>query len=398
MNAAALGLWSRILAWAAIIAISLYVMGRIHYTLLLFGVAGAMTYLLLPWVRWVYEGQAPLLGRPGSWTGAVLIVFLALPLLFGGVALVAVPAVSQQIDTISESQESLVTKLSSMATYWQARFDRLRLPPRVKQHMQHLVEQVVSRLGEVTFAVVAQAPNFLLSAAYWVFFLLMALLVSLFMLLNVPEMSLQFYEQVPPAFREDVRDLAEEINVIFGGFLKGTAILSVINGVLVLVALSVLSIGSYLGIPGFVPSQYSVLLGFLGVILYPIPIVGIAVLSLSAMLTAWLEGGSALYVCLVTGTVVVSSVFVDRVISPRIMSSAIGVSPLFIMFAALAGAELLGFWGMLLGVPVAAALKLVFRYVRNRFLIVPTVQLLPEAAPPESPGKTEEQGLTTAHL
>jgi len=60
---------------------------------------------------------------------------------------------------------------------------------------------------------------------------------------------------------------------------------------------------------------------------------------------------------------------VDRVVGPRVMSKAMGVSPLFVMFAAFAGAELMGFWGMILGVPVAAAMKVLFRYVRRRFLV-----------------------------
>jgi len=51
-----------------------------------------------------------------------------------------------------------------------------------------------------------------------------------------------------------------------------------------------------------------------------------------------------------------------NVVSPRIMSKSIGIHPLFVFFALLLGSKIAGFWGVLLGVPVAGVINTFIRY------------------------------------
>ncbi|MCA9779085.1 MAG: AI-2E family transporter [Candidatus Eremiobacteraeota bacterium] len=69
-------------------------------------------------------------------------------------------------------------------------------------------------------------------------------------------------------------------------------------------------------------------------------------------------------------TINVVNVFIDRTVQPKLMSSAIGVSELFVLFAAFAGGEVAGIWGMLLGIPVAAMGKALFEWFHTNFLVV----------------------------
>ena len=62
------------------------------------------------------------------------------------------------------------------------------------------------------------------------------------------------------------------------------------------------------------------------------------------------------------------NIIIDRTIQPKLMSDAIGVSELFVMFAAFAGGEVAGIWGMLLGIPVAAMGKALFEWFHLNFL------------------------------
>lgn len=370
MNGSHVASWVRALAWLVIAAIAAMFVARIHYTLLLFGVSAGLAYLLYPWVRWVHEGKLPLLGRPVSWTAAVAMVFATLPVLMGCALYFAVPLVTQQVETITNNMPQQVDKMQRAAFYWQARFDRAQLPQKVRQHVQNMLDQGVTRLGDSMGNIVSGMTNFLLGAAWWIMFGLMALFISMFMLLYMPTMAGPFYDAVPDAYRADVQQLADEINLIFGGFVKGTAILSLISGTVVFLLLTtVLTIASWAGVPGFTPFQYSLVMGLVAVVTYPIPIVGLVVLGIVGGVLAYLDNGGFMYVLTVMAISGTTALSVDRFVSPRLMSNAMGVSPLFVMFAAVAGAEFMGFWGMLLGVPVAAALKLVFRWVRIRFLV-----------------------------
>ncbi|MBM3461550.1 MAG: AI-2E family transporter [Armatimonadetes bacterium] len=390
--------WVRVLGWLAIFAVTLLLIGRIYQTLLLFGISAALAYVMHSWVRWVHSGR---LGRPVSWTQSVILVYMTIPLLMAIVLLIAAPVISEQVDTISNNLPQQATRFQQSANYWQVRFDRAKLPKAVRQRAQTFIDQNANRLGDGVTYVVTGTVNFLVSTFSWVLFLLMALIISMFMLLHLPQSREAFWEAVPEAYRQDVDGLIVEINEIFGGFVKGTAILSCVSGGIIFVLLSALSIVAWLGVPGFVPSQYSLLIGLLAVVTYPIPIAGMVLLSIVAGVLAYLENGSAAYVLTVMAITVSVALGVDRFISPRLMSNAMGVSPLFVMFSVFAGAELLGFWGMLLGVPVAAAIKVLFRYVRRRFLVVPItaeeMRVDIVATPPrESPAAAPAQEIAQA--
>ena len=47
----------------------------------------------------------------------------------------------------------------------------------------------------------------------------------------------------------------------------------------------------------------------------------------------------------------------NSIISPKVMSSAVDVDPLLIMFAVIVGASILGFWGVLLAIPIIVVIK-----------------------------------------
>ncbi len=52
----------------------------------------------------------------------------------------------------------------------------------------------------------------------------------------------------------------------------------------------------------------------------------------------------------------------DSVLAPKIMADAVGVSPIAVMFASFAGGELFGLWGLILGIPAAALVRVLFTY------------------------------------
>jgi predicted PurR-regulated permease PerM len=71
----------------------------------------------------------------------------------------------------------------------------------------------------------------------------------------------------------------------------------------------------------------------------------------------------------VTIAIFVVSRVADSVLVPRIMAQSIGVSPIAVMFAVFAGGELFGLPGLILGIPAAALVKVVFGYFVRPYII-----------------------------
>ena len=73
----------------------------------------------------------------------------------------------------------------------------------------------------------------------------------------------------------------------------------------------------------------------------------------------------------VLGAIVGIQTIDNSIISPKIMSNAIDIDPLTIMFSVIIGATLLGLWGAILAIPVLVIIKSIIN-VKQKLMIFPT--------------------------
>ena len=139
-----------------------------------------------------------------------------------------------------------------------------------------------------------------------------------------------------------------EVASIFGHFVAGQLLLCAIVGAAVWIVLA--------------PAHFafSLLVAVICAIGYAVPFFGMIVAQLLALGLALLQGPTmAAYV---TVAIFVIARIADSVLVPKIMADAVGVSPIGVMFAVFAGGELFGMWGLILGIPAAALVRVLFTY------------------------------------
>jgi len=100
---------------------------------------------------------------------------------------------------------------------------------------------------------------------------------------------------------------------------------------------------------------------------YAVPFVGMLVAQVVAALLAIPQGTGM--VIWVTVAIFVISRIADNILVPRIMARSVGVSPIAVMFAVFAGGELFGLPGLILGIPAAALLKVLFGYFVQPYIV-----------------------------
>ena len=86
-----------------------------------------------------------------------------------------------------------------------------------------------------------------------------------------------------------------------------------------------------------------------------IPLFGSIVGLLVGVIVAWLQTGEFTYVALIAAIFMFGQFLEGNFISPKVIGDSVGLHPLWILFALLAGGSLFGIVGMLLAVPVTAA-------------------------------------------
>ncbi|MFZ3043742.1 MAG: AI-2E family transporter [Minisyncoccia bacterium] len=148
---------------------------------------------------------------------------------------------------------------------------------------------------------------------------------------------------MPVAYEDYSVDLWKRTQKKIGLWMQGQILLSVIVGVLVYLGLLII------GIP------YALLLSVFTALAEIIPIFGSLIAGAAVVVVGYSDGGMAL-AAIVAGLFIVVNQFESNLIYPLIVKKIVGVPPLLVIVALIAGYTLAGFLGVLLSVPAAAVL------------------------------------------
>ena len=158
------------------------------------------------------------------------------------------------------------------------------------------------------------------------------------------------------AFREEVVETLQEINNYIISFVRGQMLVSVIDGIILAVALKIM------GLPYAVTIAAAALLGI-------IPYLGMISTWIPAVLIAWFTWHDVSHVLIVTAIFGCVSQFDGWVLQPRIVGSRVKMHDLTVMFSVLFWSYVIGgVVGALLAVPLTASIKVIFtRYVWSTY-------------------------------
>ncbi len=163
-------------------------------------------------------------------------------------------------------------------------------------------------------------------------------------------------ELFPRRIEPTIRTLATESDDVLGAFLRGQ--LAVMFGLG-----TIYSTGLWL-----VGVDFSLLIGMLAGLVSFVPylgfVVGMAVASIAALLQ-FQEVMPLLWVLAVFG---VGQLVESFVLTPMLVGDRIGLHPVAVIFAVLAGGQLFGFFGILLALPVAAVVMVLLRHAHQRYV------------------------------
>ncbi|MDD3819469.1 MAG: AI-2E family transporter [Actinomycetota bacterium] len=173
-------------------------------------------------------------------------------------------------------------------------------------------------------------------------------LLGLYILLYSDRIRPFFMKIVPSRFRKDTNVILDIINKVAGKYITAQILVSVAVGILCTIILLILKV------------DLAVLLGFLAGFFNIIPLIGPIIGAIPAALTALLVSPLTALIVIISFTAIQQ---IDNyVISPNIMKYRVGVHPGVIIFSLMAGGALMGFWGLLIAVPVVAIVQELIKY------------------------------------
>lgn len=321
-----------------VIAIVWEAFGRLADVLIIFGAAWAFSYILSPLVERL--DRRTRLNR----FGAVLVVYGAIFILIAAGGAFVLPRLAEQLAALAARGPELAGSADVAAKDFQGTLDRLGIPVNVVP----LYEAIPGRLAGLAGTFASDALGFVSATATIVFDLLLVLIIAFLMLMDGDALWSRFTGLLSGNLRSEFELLRMSSDRAFGGFIRGSLLLGLIYGVATLLILVAF------GVPFFgvlaVFSGVFVMIPFFGPILALIPVLLITFLG---------APGSFLPVTVLS--ILLQQVMLN-VVSPRIMSKSLGIHPIFVFLALLLGSKIAGFWGVLLGVPVASVINTFITY------------------------------------
>src|SRR5204862_65420 len=109
------------------------------------------------------------------------------------------------------------------------------------------------------------------------------------------------------------------------------------------------------------------LIGFIAGIVSFVPYLGPATGVVMGVVAAMVQFGDWKHVALVLGVFGIGQVIESYVLTPRLVGNRIGLHPVAVIFAIMAGGQLFGFLGVLLALPIAAVVNVLLRYAHERY-------------------------------
>ncbi|MEO1744945.1 MAG: AI-2E family transporter [Pseudomonadota bacterium] len=193
--------------------------------------------------------------------------------------------------------------------------------------------------------------------------------VAFYMLLDWDKMIATIDSWVPRDHLKDVRRIGREINEAIAGFVRGQGTVCLILAVFYGVALSVvglnfgLLIGLIAGLISFIP--------YVGSIVGLVLSVGVAIVQYwpdAASVASDGYTGSLINIGIVAAIFFGGQLVEGNILQPKLVGESVGLHPVWLMFALFAFGSLLGFTGMLIAVPAAAAVGVLVRFALERYL------------------------------
>jgi len=287
---------------------------------------------------------------------ATIIILFCFVILFALFLMIVIPILGNQITGFLERMPELVTKLQGLIASTESTWLRDIIGIEGKSLQDNVGELMRQGAGWLSTLLkrIWDSGKALISV---ISLLVVTPVVAFYLLFDWDNMVKKIDSWLPRDHRDTVHEIVNDIDAAVAGFVRGQGTLCMILGVFYALSLTILGlnfgllIGLFAGLVSFIP--------YVGSISGLILSVGVALVQFWP--DYWMIGA-------VVVIFAVGQFFEGNILQPKLVGTSVGLHPVWLMFALFAFGSLMGFTGMLIAVPAAAAVGVVIRFALGHYL------------------------------
>jgi len=334
--------------WTAALLVFIGLLWLLHHILLPFVVGAALAYLLDPLAN-------VLIRRGINRLVAALLILASFLIVFAGLLVLIAPVLADQlaafIGKLPGYLQSLQALVADPSHSWLQKIIGNTAGGN-QGSLGALTNKLVGYLTDVLFTLWTKGEALLSLLSL----LVITPVVAFYLLVDWDRVVNALDNLIPLTQRETVRGLMREISKALSGYIRGQLLVCGILGLYYAVGLTLAGL------------SFGLLIGVVAGLLTFIPYVG----SLTALVVSFAVAVAQFYpdwahILVVVGVVLVGQFLEGNVLSPKLVGGSVGLHPVWLIFALLACGYLFGFVGLLLAVPLAAAVGVLTRFALARY-------------------------------
>jgi len=341
----------RRLQWALVVVACVWVIGLLGTVLVPFVLAALLGWLGEPLVAWIER-------RVRARALAVSVVFAVMLLLGLLIILILVPMIERQIATLLDALPGWRQWLLGTALPWLEARSGFAIAPWLDP--EQLIEwlrghwQQAGGVASVLFGSLSRSGA---AVALWVVNLALIPVLTFYFLRDWDTLVARIAELIPRDHLSTISRLAREASDSLGAFLRGQLLVMLAQGTIYAIGMSL--VGLRLGL----------LIGLIAGLISFVPYLGAILGIVMALMAAIMQQGGLDWtlMLLVSGVFAIGQLIESYLLTPRLVGDKIGLHPMAVIFAVMAGGSLFGFLGLLLALPVAAIANVGLRHAHGRY-------------------------------
>ena len=329
-------------------------------------VAALLIYLLKPILMpFLVAGLLAYLGDPVvdrlearglARTGAVLVVFAVLLMVMLGLVLLIVPMIGSQIDYLRDTLPAMLNWAQQTAVPWVEREFEVDLSHYLRlDRVGSALAAHWQQTGDVASMVLQRVSSSGLALIGWVANVALIPVVAFYLLRDWDHLVASVRDLMPRRIEPTVSQLTSECDEVLGAFLRGQFLVMLSLGVIYAAGLWAIGL------------DLALLIGMVAGLASIVPYLGTIIGVGAALVAALFQFGELWPVVGVALVFTAGQLLEGMVLTPWLVGDRIGMHPVAVIFAVLAGGQLFGFVGVLLGLPAAAVVMVLLRHAHDRY-------------------------------
>jgi predicted PurR-regulated permease PerM len=323
-----------------IIGVLIYLLGPV---LTPFVIAILLAYLFNPIVDWLVRWHLPRIL-------AVIVVFLFIIFIVISLIFLIVPIIEQQIIIFINHIPNIDKWITTTIIPWLNRYFKIPSDFNLNQ-VKTTLAQYLPSTGSFVAKIWAMASHSGIALIRFFISLILIPVVTFYLLCDWHKITAAIKHALPTHSAKNITGMAKECGMALSSFFRGQLLVMVCLGMIYAIGL------------GLVGLDVGILIGILAGILSIIPYLGFISGLILALLATVAQFHDWQHILMVLGVFIIGEIAESFVLVPSLVGDRVGLHPVIVIFALLAGGRLFGFVGVLLAVPASAVIVVLLRHL-----------------------------------